>query len=190
MPPKFIHLPKTETFGIVLAEAMARSLPVVTVRVGGVPEVVSDGQTGIIVDSRDNSDGLIRAVEQLIADPAARQRLGEAGRARALGKFSIEALRRDLEATYGARYASFCRHNDEGVLRRRGLRYFDRLSLPTAGKSTRKTRSRLESILRSPAIGRRMAPSPTQQSSQLHENVGWRRRAARTAWSLWSGYRR
>ena len=52
--------------------------------------MVSDGQTGIIVDSRDNSDGLIRAVEQLIADPAARQRLGKLA---APGRWASSVLR-------------------------------------------------------------------------------------------------
>ncbi len=98
----FIHLPKTETFGIVLAEAMARALPVVTVRVGGVPEVVQDGETGLILASREDTSGILTAIEQLVSDRARREQMGQRGHMAALERFSLQALERDLNDLYRA----------------------------------------------------------------------------------------
>lgn len=96
----FIHLPKTETFGIVLAEAMARALPAVTVHVGGIPEVVLDGETGIILPSREDTPAIMHAVEQLAVDGKKRLDMGQRGRERAFSEFSLQALQRDLERLY------------------------------------------------------------------------------------------
>jgi len=71
-----------EGFGIVFLEAMASSLPIVATRVAAVPEVVSDGVTGLLVDPGDEST-LAQTLETLLADAALRARLGSAGRARA-----------------------------------------------------------------------------------------------------------
>ena len=98
----FIHLPKTETFGIVLAEAMARALPVVTVRVGGVPEVVQDGETGVILASREDTSGLLAAIEQLVFDRGMRDQMGQSGHKTASSRFSLQALERDLNDIYRA----------------------------------------------------------------------------------------
>lgn len=96
----FVHLPRTETFGIVLTEAMARSLPVVTVDVGGIPEVVRDGETAFVVKRREDADALVDAVERLIDNPDRRTMMGLAGRKRAEQMFALDTLRRDLEGTY------------------------------------------------------------------------------------------
>jgi glycosyltransferase involved in cell wall biosynthesis len=78
----FVHMPHFETFGIVLAEAMARTLPVLAVRVGGIPEVVADNTTGLLLTPSDE-DAAVEAAARLVEDPALRHRLGEAGRQRA-----------------------------------------------------------------------------------------------------------
>ena len=78
-----------EPFGLVFLEAMALELPVVAVADGGTPEVVLDGQTGLLVAPGDAA-GLAAALERLVADPASRRELGRAGRERAL-VFSVEA---------------------------------------------------------------------------------------------------
>jgi len=71
-----------EPFGIVLLEAMAAGLPVVASRVGGIPNVVLDATTGLLVPPGD-SRALAQALEQLIFDPLLRRRMGDAGRLKA-----------------------------------------------------------------------------------------------------------
>ncbi|EQD38607.1 glycosyl transferase group 1 [mine drainage metagenome] len=71
-----------EPFGIVLLEAMAAGLPVVATSVGGIPEVVHSGLTGLLVPPRDPA-ALARALDTLVADPQLRSRFGDRGRARA-----------------------------------------------------------------------------------------------------------
>jgi glycosyltransferase involved in cell wall biosynthesis len=72
-----------EEMGSVLVEAMASGLPVVASRVGGIPDVVADGETGVLVPAGDVA-ALARALDVLVADPAARKRMGEAARDRAV----------------------------------------------------------------------------------------------------------
>jgi glycosyltransferase involved in cell wall biosynthesis len=74
-------------------EAMAAGLPVVSSRVGGLGELVIDGETGILVPPGDAS-ALASALSRLIADPAERRRLGTAARARAEERFDLEPFRR------------------------------------------------------------------------------------------------
>jgi glycosyltransferase involved in cell wall biosynthesis len=69
----------SESFGVVAVEASACGLPVIASRVGGVPEVVRDGETGLLVEPR-NVEGLARALDSLLSDPALCERLGRAGR--------------------------------------------------------------------------------------------------------------
>lgn len=77
----------------VLLEAMALGVPVVATAVGGTPEVVRDGENGLLLPPAD-SDALLAALRRLCADDVLRRRLGERGRTRA-----PEALRTLLEAT-------------------------------------------------------------------------------------------
>ena len=72
---------------------MAAGLPVVASRVGGVPEQVVDGETGLLVDPGDPKP-LAAALERLTGDPALRRRLGAAGRVRAEERFDLEPFRR------------------------------------------------------------------------------------------------
>jgi glycosyltransferase involved in cell wall biosynthesis len=74
----------------VALEAMSHGRAVVATNVGGIPEVVLDGETGILVDS-ENSSALAGALLQLVGDPAMTQRLGLAGRTRAESGFAPEA---------------------------------------------------------------------------------------------------
>ncbi len=67
-------------------EAMAVGLPVVSTRVGAIPEMVADGITGILVDAGDDR-GLVVGLRRLVDDPDARRRMGEAARRRVLDHF-------------------------------------------------------------------------------------------------------
>lgn len=82
-----------EGLGYVVLEAQASGKPVVASRVGGLPEVVSDGETGYLVADRD-PDGLASAIIRLAEDPEQRRRLGESARARALAAPSWDAVAR------------------------------------------------------------------------------------------------
>ncbi|MFE8948574.1 glycogen synthase [Streptomyces sp. NPDC007856] len=90
-----------EPLGIVNLEAMACGTAVVASRVGGIPEVVEDGRTGLLVDVDDEFEaGLTRALDTVLGDPEAAWRMGEAGRARAVGEFGWDAVARRTAALY------------------------------------------------------------------------------------------
>ncbi|MEU9480251.1 glycogen synthase [Streptomyces sp. NPDC048191] len=90
-----------EPLGIVNLEAMACGTPVVASRVGGIPEVVADGRTGLLVDVDDGFEAeLARALDTVLGDPQAARRMGEAGRERAVGEFGWDAVARRTAALY------------------------------------------------------------------------------------------
>lgn len=80
-----------EAFGLVCVEAMARGKPVVASRVGGIPEIVVHGETGILVPPADES-ALADAILLLSRDEDLRRRLGMAGRERYVSHFSVERM--------------------------------------------------------------------------------------------------
>jgi len=88
-----------EGFGIVIAEAMATGKPVIATAVGGVPELVEDGVTGILVPPRD-PEALARGTLRLAKDADLRQRMGKAARERALERFDIARTAREYEELY------------------------------------------------------------------------------------------
>ncbi|PQV63706.1 Glycosyltransferase involved in cell wall bisynthesis [Abditibacterium utsteinense] len=95
-----VHASTTgEPFGQVIVEAMLAGKPVVATDGGGVPEIVREGQTGLLVPMND-FQALAAAIMWLLQNPAAAQRMGEAGRARALSCFSIQKTAREIEEIY------------------------------------------------------------------------------------------
>jgi N-acetyl-alpha-D-glucosaminyl L-malate synthase BshA len=88
-----------ESFCLSILEAMNFSCPSVATAVGGIPEVVESGRSGILV-SHGDTDGLARAVERLIADPGLRASMGAAARQRARQCFSAAAIVPRYEAIY------------------------------------------------------------------------------------------
>jgi glycosyltransferase involved in cell wall biosynthesis len=89
-----------EAFGLVIAEAMAFGKPVVAARTGGIPEIVNDGETGVLVDRGDVA-ALARAFVSLARQPELRQRLGSAGRLRAEAEFDVRKSAAQLVSIYG-----------------------------------------------------------------------------------------
>jgi glycosyltransferase involved in cell wall biosynthesis len=87
----FAHTSRWEGFGIVLLEAMLSSLPVVATRVSAVPEIVVDGETGLLADPGD-ADAVAAALASLLADAERRRALGSAGRERARTEFSVARM--------------------------------------------------------------------------------------------------
>jgi glycosyltransferase involved in cell wall biosynthesis len=82
-----------------LLESMVAGIPTIATRVGGTPEVVEDGITGLLVPSHD-AGALVQAISTLLDNPALRYMLGEAGRLRATTHFSIEKMVRQTESLY------------------------------------------------------------------------------------------
>ncbi len=74
---------------VVLMEALAARVPVIASRVAGIPELVEDGVSGLLVPPGD-AGALAAAIATLADDPARRKRMGEAGRARVIADFNIE----------------------------------------------------------------------------------------------------
>jgi colanic acid/amylovoran biosynthesis glycosyltransferase len=85
---------------LAIVEAAAMGLPVVASRHAGIPDVVNDGESAILVEERD-VDALAAAIDML-ADPALRRRMGDAGRALVERRHDIDALNRGLLARFEA----------------------------------------------------------------------------------------
>ena len=87
----FVMSSITEGLGTSLLDAMACGKPIVATTAGGMPEVVQDGKTGILVPPR-NDQAMADAIVKLLKDPALRERMGAAGLSRVNAKFSAERM--------------------------------------------------------------------------------------------------
>jgi phosphatidyl-myo-inositol dimannoside synthase len=92
---------EVEAFGIVFIQAEAVGVPVVAGDIGGVPDTLVDGSTGLLVDGRD-LDTVAGAVGDLLADPARRRRMGEAAAELVAGDFTWDHRTRQLRELLGA----------------------------------------------------------------------------------------
>jgi glycosyltransferase involved in cell wall biosynthesis len=88
-----------EGFGMVALEAMERARPVIASSVGGLPEIVADGETGLVVPPAD-ADALAQAIVALASDLPRAAEMGSAGRVRALAEFTPERCVERVEALY------------------------------------------------------------------------------------------
>jgi alpha-maltose-1-phosphate synthase len=94
-----------EPLGIVNLEAMACGTAVVASAVGGIPEVVDDGQTGLLVPPDDEA-GLAEAINALVGDPTRAAGLGRRGRERVLGEFSWDKIAAQTAGLYASLLSS------------------------------------------------------------------------------------
>jgi glycosyltransferase involved in cell wall biosynthesis len=94
-----VHPSLEEGFGIALLEGMSQECAVVATRVGGIPEVVEDGVTGLLVPSAD-PERLATAVTALLCDSSRRQEMGAAGRRRLERHFTVAAMLKHYAELY------------------------------------------------------------------------------------------
>jgi glycosyltransferase involved in cell wall biosynthesis len=90
----------SEAFGLTAAEALALGVPVVATAVGGLPEIVVDGETGLLVPPAD-AEAIAAAVSRLLGDPELARRLGSAGAERVGEQFTDEAMVEGYLKVYG-----------------------------------------------------------------------------------------
>lgn len=102
-----------EPFGLINLEAMACGVPVVASAVGGIPEIVVDGETGWLVPVTTGADGeplepqrfaldLARRINEVVADPVTSRRLGRAGRTRVVERFSWRSVAEQTARLYAS----------------------------------------------------------------------------------------
>jgi glycosyltransferase involved in cell wall biosynthesis len=84
---------------VTIIEALAAGRPVVATKVGGVPDVVDEGETGFLVRPHD-THALAERLEILAGDPVRRRTMGELGRARMLERYAVQRLVDDVDALY------------------------------------------------------------------------------------------
>lgn len=88
-----------------LIEAMAMQLPVISTRFSGIPELVVDGSTGVLVEP-DNVPELAEAMQKLLDNPVLRHRMGQAGRQRVVQNFAIERSAARLYEIFASLHAN------------------------------------------------------------------------------------
>jgi len=93
----------SESFGMSLIEAMSCEVPVVATRVGGMPEIVEEGKTGLLVEPG-NAPALAEAILSLLANEDSRRSMGKAGRQRVLELFSWEQISKKILCQYQSIY--------------------------------------------------------------------------------------
>ncbi|MEA2699941.1 MAG: L-malate glycosyltransferase [Myxococcales bacterium] len=95
----FLLTSETESFGLAALEAMACGVPVVAARVGGLPEVITDGETGLLAPLGD-IDALTAQVNRLLDDEALRSKMARAARQRAVTVFQVAPAVEKYAAVY------------------------------------------------------------------------------------------
>ena len=90
-----------EVFGCTITEAMALRRPLVATRVGGIPELVAEEETGLLADKGDTR-AMAEHLLRLLGDPVLRERMGEAGRRRCVERFELSKNIAEVVKLYGA----------------------------------------------------------------------------------------
>lgn len=95
-----LHPSRREAFPTTLIEALAASVPVLATRVGGIPEIIEDGKTGVLVEAPPTVDDLTGALAELLADRPRREMLARAGREAYLDRFTARPWVEQTRALY------------------------------------------------------------------------------------------
>jgi glycosyltransferase involved in cell wall biosynthesis len=95
----FVLPSRSEGQPMAVLEAMARGVCVVASDVGGIPELVEDGRSGVLVPP-DDVDALVHALRQVLDDRGLRERMGDEARRRVLAEFDVDVVWRRLDALY------------------------------------------------------------------------------------------
>ncbi|HYM82216.1 MAG TPA: glycosyltransferase family 4 protein [Candidatus Limnocylindria bacterium] len=96
------HNGRREGIPVALMEGMASGVPSVGSRISGIPELIEDGESGLLVEPRD-AKGLADALERLLRDPQLRRRLGAAGRAKVEREFDLRKSAASLSRRFASR---------------------------------------------------------------------------------------
>ncbi len=108
-----LHAPRNEAFGLVLIQAMAAGIPVVASRVGGIPDIVIDGEVGLLVAPEDPASAAA-AVTRLLSDDPLRQRLADGALARARSAYDAALYAERHRAIY-SRILAKSGHSEHAV---------------------------------------------------------------------------
>jgi glycosyltransferase involved in cell wall biosynthesis len=95
-----LHPSSVDAFPTTLIEAGAAGVPVLSTRVGGIPEIVLDGEGGILMDAPPRADAFAAQLDRLLEDDALQRRLGEGGRRRYEDHFTAARWAERLRALY------------------------------------------------------------------------------------------
>lgn len=95
----FVHVPRHEGLGVAVLEALAAGLPTIASRVGGIPELIADEHTGLLVPPQD-APALAHALIRLLTQPELARRLGEAGQTVVRTQFDIATMASSNEIFY------------------------------------------------------------------------------------------
>ncbi len=80
----------SETFGLVVVEAMAMGRPIIATNAGGLPEIITNGKTGLLVQPQD-ATAVAWAIHRILADAALRQSLGRLAREEAVKRYDFDS---------------------------------------------------------------------------------------------------
>jgi glycosyltransferase involved in cell wall biosynthesis len=94
-----LYTSETESFGLSILETLFHAKPVIAFRVGGIPEVVVDGENGFLHPFGE-TEAIARSIEKLAESPALARELGVRGRERALANFSADRIVPEYEVLY------------------------------------------------------------------------------------------
>lgn len=95
----FVHVPLWEGLGVAVIEALAAGLPVVASRVGGIPELIEDGYSGLLVPPQ-KPTALATALERIVCDPPWAKMLGINGQASVRARYDVTVMAQANEALY------------------------------------------------------------------------------------------